>query len=288
MIPGIVAGAGLGGDPLPWEPSMLNPELYLDSRVAAAGITMKGDGVRVLSWADLGSSGATYSTPNTANGVGPKVRTLNGLRAVFFDASDSLDSLDGGTIARDLLNSANAVTLVVIGRGSTQAGDQSFVYWSINTSANGDGVRNWLRMLTSSNRLQFLARKSDAGSSITLASTSTGGTTPFVAVSRQNYTGDNHILRVNGTQEASTTFGNTTALSGSRSQYARLGRRGQSSNQNWLTADVFAVMLIKSAVSDADLERIEGWAAWTFTGDGSDFDLVAALPGGHPYKSAPP
>lgn len=52
------------------------------------------------------------------------------------------------------------------------------------------------------------------------------------------------------------------------------------------TDDLFCLALSQS-VTDADRQKLEGWAAWTVY-QNTVHDAVALLPGGHPYKSTPP
>lgn len=49
-----------------------------------------------------------------------------------------------------------------------------------------------------------------------------------------------------------------------------------------LNADLFAVITLRYAPTTDERERLEGWASWTYAGDGS------LLPIGHTYKSAAP
>lgn len=290
MIPlGMLGAATPRGSVVgPWTPVQLSPELYLDSRVEAGGLTLKSGDARVLSWADLGSSGAVFTSPDASTGVGPKPRTINGLRAVFFDAADNPDQLEGDAVARALINSGDEFTLLVVGRTAAPgAYSHPLVYWS---TQNGGATVNRTRLRlthTTSGQLSLSIRDTDAGGGGAVSSITTFNNAPFIALCPMDRAGDDYRLRVNGAEEDQESPG-FTASSRSTAQVARLGRWGNSTSTDWATVDLLAVVLCKGNLSLSDWQKLEGWAAWAFQGDASDADFVALLPVGHPYKAAPP
>lgn len=52
--------------------------------------------------------------------------------------------------------------------------------------------------------------------------------------------------------------------------------------------DIYEIVILSSYASDADRQKIEGYAAWKWDGIIGGSTLVTALPAGHPYKSAAP
>lgn len=70
------------------------------------------------------------------------------------------------------------------------------------------------------------------------------------------------------------------ASQGSAVALPQVGRRGSVSG-SYFSGDIMALLTIYPKPSLATIQKLEGWYAWTYGN-------VAALPSGHPYKSAAP
>lgn len=291
MIPGIFAAqaASAGGGTELWTPDALSPVLYLDSREGVGAVALKPGGGRVQSWTDQGTSGASFSSENSSPDVGPKPGLVNGLRSVFFDSSDSPDALGGNTAARGLLNNSSEYTLAVVALvKEPDANIGALAYWSMSSAGVlQDGTR--LRVdQRADGQIYAAVRNTDGQGAAELYSGGSHLNSPLVTVITMNRGGDAYKMRMGGLEVDADSLGSTSTGSRSHSAIARLGRWGTSTNIGWANAHLLSVVLLDKIPSNENIEKLEGWAAWAFQGNGSDADFVGTLRADHPYKDAPP
>jgi hypothetical protein len=100
-----------------------------------------------------------------------------------------------------------------------------------------------------------------------------------IRYSTSGYTLPNQ-LRKNGVDDLSF-VSNPTYASASNTDSFWIGESGTHYGGEFLTGQVLYAME-SVGLPDSEVQKLEGWASWTYAGDGS------LLPVGHPYKSAAP
>ena len=96
--------------------------------------------------------------------------------------------------------------------------------------------------------------------------------------------GASRAIHIDAVSQALDLFNDAGAVPTISSRVWELGRgqwSGEAADEG-LLGDFLFVLLLDYAPTTGDRQKIEGWASWTFAGDGS------LLPVGHPYKSAAP
>jgi len=100
------------------------------------------------------------------------------------------------------------------------------------------------------------------------------GTFGFAAL---RYDGANMRLKLNGGTEQLTA---QTSNPGTSTTVMHIGSNYYTTATAYTNCRMFRILGFSSSISDADVERIEGWIAWKY-------GQLALLPAGHPYKTNP-
>lgn len=141
-------------------------------------------------------------------------------------------------------------------------------------SASSGQLSNWvIQQDGTTNNTNYFAYNYTGTSFVTTSNFSTSGSR--VQAIRKN--GSSVVVSQNGTQTTQTLQSGlnsqTRQIGIARNVNATLGRQ-------WL-GDIGEIIIFSSALSDTNLQKIEGYLAWKW-------GLQSSLPVGHPYKSAAP
>lgn len=221
------------------------------------------DGTLVESWTDSSANGK-HATPASA-GVRPTYRAAgrNGMPSVEFDGVDDcfrmpVDGLPSG---------AAGMTVFAVASPTDGAGEAVIVSWGSASSAR-------LRSLGVNQNGNPRIQTWGAGNEVSL-SQAWPGRDRIVAASVNDGN-----LSIRSASEAWASVTPVVAINTAvDSNTGRIGVRAYS-KELWL-GHIQYVVIFDRALADAEVEKLEGWAAWTF-------NLVDELPSGHPYKESPP
>lgn len=268
---GAGGGGGGGGCPL-FNPSMLASAQY---QVALDGSTVAWSGSNFGTTANPGSLGS-----NIVAGVGTVVKgtQLNGLDTLNFNANTSTGATGSSLTIAGKNWSGNIFVFGVFASNGTPGGtDENAILtyaWGSTTNPN-NATTGWA------------IYPRDGYQSGRLDAYASGSTTETMAVSGAVADTSQHIhsiqmgsansYRKDGT--AGTLLINSTVSPASVTNMPFIwGKDGDTNN---FGAWTIAYMLIGNPPYLADVQKLEGWAAWRF-------GLTANLPSGHPYKSVAP
>lgn len=257
MIPGIVAGGAMRQGGQGWSPSLIATECWLDAS-ASATLTLDGSN-RVSAWADKSGNGRGVSQGTDASRPARILAGRNGLSVVRFDGSN------------DQLNWAG---------GFAQASGQN-VFLAGDTTSLGSGWRQFMgrNPATAAALALYLgANSSTARPMLYWASADRAIWSAAVqraAIFRWHYT------LVSGTGTALTQVDEATAVSASFAASTLVDWASIATSASQQPAfDAFEI-IVTGAIDQATREKIAGYLAWKW-------GMVSNLPGGHPYKLAPP
>lgn len=134
------------------------------------------------------------------------------------------------------------------------------------------------------NKPAIYTRRLDADSS-TVLNSPTAFTNDTISVACMDYVNNNSSLRQDGAEVAASTShgsaGNTSATNSSRGLSIGTARPPSGSIYDGLGGYLGEAVFWDVPLSEAEQEKLEGYLAWTW-------NLLANLPGGHPYKSVQP
>lgn len=265
-------GTRFGGPKL-WRPTEIATALWLDAEDTST-ITLNGS--TVSQWADKSGNGRNVSQATAASQPAYSASNLNGKPGLVFDGSN--DILGAGSTA--LLRNVSGCSVFVVFRYTTVPTVARIPFAILSNSGNA-------RLQVASNltvgKHQILGRRLDAD--------------PFqaAATSSQNIVADTAIIQagvitysaataaqwingvLDGQNAAFQTAGNTQDTN-SLGVFVGAGNASITSPAN---CSFNECLIIHSALSTADRERMEGYLAWKW-------GLQASLPADHPYKTLPP
>ncbi|MBT8038211.1 MAG: InlB B-repeat-containing protein, partial [Verrucomicrobiae bacterium] len=260
-VPVVDAGADktiyLISEAQPWTPAETTTALWLDADDAS---TFTLNGGNVEEWRDKSGNSrhagqaATNSQPaNTASG-------LDGKHVVTFDGSS--DYLNFGT-GLDFMSGASHSAFIVLADVTN--------YTDIYGAASGGSGANSLHVgfsNSSSYRMNYWGH--DYGPSVTGNFVASGSILNYVWD-----VGSPKQIFANGSLEGS---GHNANAPGTMSGG---GRISNVVGHGYLGGKIAEIVIVSGSVSQADRECLEGYLAHKWGMEGN-------LPGGHPYKSAPP
>ena len=242
-----------------WTPDYLPLSLWLDASDEDT-VELDGSG-NVEFWRDKSGYGLDVSQATAGNR--PAYGTLHaGKKTVNFDASNS-EVLEGADpLSASTVTAVTARDYTVVSVGSVRIGrglDGFGAGWSIQLTASGtnvncvytsSGATGYARSTIAANKFGIRGIIGDQGSTLTGMGDGT------IDSSAQSQT----RLRTS-------------------SKGTQIGRGGQSTGYH--SGDSAEVLFIRKALTTDERQKLEGYLAhkWGLEGD---------LPGGHPYKAAPP
>lgn len=256
------------GGAVPWTPSEITTAAWFDAADAA---TISLVDSAVSQWADK-SGNARHATQSTAS-ARPVVSdgSLNGLDVLTFDGANDFLTL-GTALGRPSDYTVFSVSKVTKALSNLQAIIASVEnagnsYNSCMTMANDSGGVFW----NYGNGSAY--RWGTAGSGIAL------NTVAQHCLLHSNGTQNESVYRNGALLSNGSLAGTATANSGT-AQPTSIGRFG-GYNGWYLGGDVAEVVVLSSAASATDRQKIEGYLA-------HKWGLAASLPSDHPYKSEAP
>jgi hypothetical protein len=247
-----------------WTPAEITTSAWFDATVGVTDI-----GGAVSNWADQSGNGFNQTQSTEAAKPTTNSRTLGGLNALDFDGSGDFLSRDSGGGANPQPGSSDVMWFAAIDWDVTAAPYDTRVYCGYagaNTRAGG------LFLTTTADGPLFL---SDSG-----FSPANYGTHKYGAMIMCGY-------KSSGNQYAGWS-GNYGPADGSAACPAldkwRIG--AGPTGLNLFDGGIGEIILCLSH-DTTTRQTLEGYLAWRWDG-GVAGTLVGQLPGGHPYKSAPP
>ena len=250
-----------GGDE--WTPAEISTALWLDATDAATITEVSG---AVSQWDDK-SGNARHVSQGTAS-KRPTLSTLNGLSALDFDGAD--DWLVTATNQTMHAGSWLAFGVAKRDAGATGFGMLFSQHENVSTKTNAQYLRatttgiETITFNTSNTAFTASAAGDDEAALVYSASCETGALQAFV-----NGTGGSVVAP-------------TGTISTDVSQVS-VGARQSSAGaaDTYFKGEIGELILVPDTTSSVTRQRIEGYLAhkWGLEGD---------LPGGHPYKAAPP
>lgn len=254
-----------------WTPADLPvaPKVWLDWDSALTEVSGN-----VSEWYNRGSLSGAFS--QTAPSSRPLLLNaeLNGKRALSFSGSSQYLSGPVG-IAR---GTSQSIVMAVV-RPQVQTGAGCFL--GVNAPVGARGRINAGYGYPTSTSTYLASSRRNSIDSEQIVSASLPANEWSLVSWRADFTGNALGIAVNAHSETIVPAwsGSFTTDSNDDSPPARIG--GYPTGGNFLKGEIVMVLCIDGALSFADRQRTEGWAAW-------QCGLQASLPIGHPYKSNPP
>ena len=240
-----------------WAPADLATPPLL--QVVASSATMSG--TTVTGVPNSGSLGGTFAA---YDGTVTKGAQLNGQDTLSFDGASSLQlaSASHGAGARVLfavfaLNQAHGALI-----GWQWDNSLGALVWY----ANDNGFSTWYNNST--------------GSDVCKVEFSGLDTNPHIVNLRANNDAGSYG-RLDGVAQSVGVTNNGTAPAARSNVPVFLGQGGTTFGGEYLNGRVAYFAYLDYDIGLSDLQRLEGWAAWTY-------GLQSSLPAGHPYKAAAP
>lgn len=257
----------------PWTPAdlLIQPKLILDPSTAAWSGSNWGSTANSGSWG--GNIVASAGTPT-------KGTQLNALDVVHFSGSNSLSTsaavawpASTDIFVFSVFNASSVSSgLVAQGWGTPTLG--WVVYPRINGSGTAAGVGNW----ATGDLLSFGQGYGN------------GASTPGTQIDSQPFISGGHkmmtwnscsaqLLDVSGAPQTLTSSVGTVPAQ-TNPVYIGESHVNGAFGETFI-GDVAYLLIIAGKPTQADYQKLEGWAAWKY-------NLVSQLPANHPYKSAAP
>ena len=230
-------------------------------------------GNKVANWKDKSYDANDLSEVDYADLPVYGTTNINGLSTVDFDA-DTAINLDDNSVSSPV--SSTDLYIVYAGFSNTWNQKSTIFYF-----ANGDGVPNvddymLLRNDSGTSTQLFIRKGSDFALNMTLLAPNDNRTVVYTIDSTES--SDDVTLKLNYTM---------VALSGinpanNPDPFTGLTLGSQSGEVNGLNGQIGEFIVVQQAdMSLEDKQKLEGYTAWKW-------GMEDALPGGHPYKLAPP
>jgi methionine-rich copper-binding protein CopC len=265
----------------PWTPAELPqpPALWLDASDSGT-ITLNGSAVS--QWNDKSGNSRNFAQANGGNQPAYSATAFNGKPGVTFDGSSDFmsagDTLDVGTqslgiIAAVKYNTSNTSGMVI---SKTRYASGNGKYFMGRWLGTGFG-------LGTGEQYQYVIASDFANAISPSADSSTSPRLLGFDLNRQT---SGYIKNwIDGVAVKTTTFtGNETDYTSA--DLLLLGAYGNSSGNgpqgsSYLSGVISEVVVVQTAMSDADRWKLEGYLAWKW-------GMQANLPEGHSYESAAP
>ena len=261
-------GGGVGGGGT-WTPADWSPSAWFDSGTSA-DFTLSG-GV-VDDWDSTVGTGLSVSaTGSTRPAYGSA--TQNSLNLVTFDGvNDAL--ISGSAVLSDYIT-ASAATLVVVFRPREASGIGDEDAWrNAIVAGDSEGIFGiYARKLSAESNTEILFHNYDGVTDAVISQDIEADNTWVIAV----------LTHGSGTLTAYMNGGAASTVSSGDTDYLdfEIAFGANTGTERWLDCDIAMVLFKKASTSEADVRKIEGYAA-------DRLAIQSVLPSGHPYKNAPP
>lgn len=260
--------SGMFGGQTLWTPAQLSPALWLDGADAATVVT---SGTAVTQWSDKSGNARHYVQNTSANRPTYEAAVQNNLNAVRIANTVSTTQFVDNT---SFSFSGTQISLFSVHRNNSNPtpglpNTYGRVFSFAASSQNDYDNTNGLILVYGVNSGISLYRNN-----ATIASTSAINDQWLLVSAERNGTAGR--ISLNG---ATFTTGTTSSASQGITR-SRIGNdfvAADSGMLGWIGEQV----VVFGALSDADWERLQGYAAHRW-------GLTASLPAGHPYKTLPP
>jgi hypothetical protein len=257
-----------------WTAGQLNAALWLDGSDES---TITASSGRVTEWRDksgnnrhAGSGGG--SSPLVA------VASLNGLNTLQFDSIDRSVSIPSSEDMFNALHSGKGHVFFVWGR-DIDSGTRSTVMGNRGSFANSTGFRLFLGAGGNAQTLSVTAGGDEVRTAnIGFRALSVGEFGIFEARFSIDEGDDKVTILNDGSEPTQTRSGTAAPSGGNASRTLVIG--GDDQGQT-LLGKMAEVVICTTALSQADIERVEGYLAYKWA-------LADRLPVDHPYRSQPP
>lgn len=242
-----------------WTPSLLSPTFWLDgSDISTMTLTTGVSQIR-----DKNGSGRSFSQSTTSSQ--PQIITTNWTSLPVLSFNGSTHTMLSSSNISEFISNSSYHVLSVLRVASTVGfgaglGDGAKAVWS----ENGGFVGTTFRANTVQSYVWDGADKTVG----TLYTDNTG------AIITTGLSSGLNRIRLNGGTETTVASGNV----GTSNNAAILGR---SYNNNFLSFELGEIVFFSSALSEVNLQRVEGYLAWKW-------GLQGNLPAGHPFKNRSP
>lgn len=269
---------------VPWTPLNLAvpPEIWLDWESDVTDVAG-----RAAAWANnKGSLGGIFGHPDSGARptIVPADASVSGKRVIAFDGINDTLYADSGDVL-DLFRNVNKAWIYAVykKRGAdTAPANRAILVARNNSSAYRLGLAAGGVQSGGQNRPSTGGRRRDSDSYDGVNGTVQRHGVWSFAATVADYSATRLRLFVDGQLDTEDTDWLTTGSTSNTASGAILvGSNSIGSTSDCADVDVVLILAGSSAISDADLERIDGWAAW-------ELGLQSVLSEGHPYKDARP
>lgn len=262
------------GGAAPFNVLAYSPGLWLDGADASSLYTdtslttnVAASTDLVAGWRDKSGNGRHFLQATSTARPQYFTSVQNGCSTVRFDGTEDYMT-HTGAVAKDLVQNLSGVTIFTVMSQATSGATQN-VFTALN---NAGGARVSVNHGVTLLHQQF-GRRLDADSGVTVSSSPTTiSTNTFTQETTFiNLSVDTVTLRKNGTQTGnSTTYQNINTgqpFSNTASTQIVIGastNTGDTIRSQWLTGDIAELIVVRSAMTDADITAIEGYlrAKW--------------------------
>lgn len=261
------------------------PQVYLDAQDSVV-TNVSGACSAISNLGAMGADGA-FSQSTAANRPAIREADLNGKRVLRFDGTNDV-IIAGSVAARSLLANVGAgwYFAVVKKLALDAPGTTNRIFLNVPKSTAG-AARFRVSLSTGAagteNRPNMQVTPLDAGATANMNPAASQGTVYSMQLVHMNYATGRADIYMDGVIAASnsalTDSGNT---SNTASIYElAIGALYTGSVVLPTDADLATIILDRNALSNADIDKLFGWAA-------HKYGLTASLPSGHPYKTVAP
>lgn len=255
-----------------WNPLVMAPRFVFDDRSL---VTLNGGLER---WSDR--SGNSIHLTNTTSGK-PVLNAIPGERRSFqFNGSSSQLAMAANSL--DMFRNVGSGWIFTLYKNDTDPGvaERPILFHSTATAANARLSIN-AGTAALANRYSAGGRRLDAQSYVAQTSPTARSATWTMAISLIDYTNRTITTHINGTFEATATtqFDAAGSSSNTASAGVWVGRNG--ANSAFFKGALAALVGGVTLPAPDEIDSLFGYYAHRF-------GLAASLPGGHPYKLAPP
>lgn len=235
---------------------------------AGEGITY-GTEPAVSSWADQSGNGETASQSTAGERPTTSTAAFGGRTSILFDGSDDNFNVSGGIYSETLAIVFAPTSTVVTGTPSMILLDTTYNQALVALGSATTAILNEI--------ISVWGQATGGRDGISNANipSITGGS-GHILVLRESASDNRHEMNYDGNGDlANLTAGTTSAWT------SHAGKMGATGIFNEYGGHIAEVVSYSGALSDTDLSKLEGYLA-------HKWGLEGNLPGGHPYKSAPP
>lgn len=284
---GLVAG---GGGPALWTPAHLStpPSLLFDDE---SGVTDAGAGA-CSQWNDRSGNGLHFTQGTSANRPLIVAAGLNGRRTIRFDGTNDMLYTTNATARGLTANQANLSLFVLYKKTALDNSGGPFRFIAGCLGGGGNPRITFYASGSAAgeqNRARFSCRRADGDTGSVAVQPSSRGTDWQMQLGRLEFGTRTGLVDVDGASEFSrSTFTTTGAASSNTSSNVGPSMGGtpgdatsSASTLNAADVEIAGWFLVRSSISQPDVDRIFGYAAHRW-------GLTSSLDVSHPYRDDPP